>query len=714
MKIVMLTDSMNIGGAETHVFELSRLLVSLGHRVTVLSAGGVTADRLPSEGVSHKFLPDSLSAGTLHALAEVIREERPHAVHAHTRRRAFLCRMLLPTLPFPMTFTAHAMLSPRFPRGQLSYFPREIIAVSEDIKAHLGDTFGIDGERVTVIENGVDTARFCPSPTPSGAFTVLSVSRQDRDSSRAALLLCEVAPRLQKRLGALRILIAGGGDGLPTLREAAARANTACGREAVTLLGAVTDTAPLYRACHVFVGVSRAAMEAMASARPVILCGNEGYLGVLDESALPTAAATNLCARGAGEATAERLFADLLTLANAPEERRNTLGEFGRKTACEAYDATRMAQKTAEIYERAYMQYRAERKTDAVICGYYGYGNYGDEMIAKTIVRSLRERDEAVRLGVMTARGTAPDGTVGICRYRPDEVTRALRESGALILGGGSLLQDATSRRSLLYYLSLIRTAHRMGLPVMLYANGIGPLSPYGERLCRAVLRDVDVISLRDRDSLVLVEKMALPHTRVCLGADPVLLDEGRGTIPTRLPRVAFFPKGGRKQKDADKLCENIAYIAKTMEYNVAICAMNPSEDSTAARRAVTVLRSLLAGSGLSATETSSDPEAILRLIRRSSLVVGERLHALILAFREGVPAVGIDRDPKIGAFFREIDREDCFFDTVSPQSLLSCAKQAIESPPKREIAIDLARRARSDADLASNLISGWKNGVFW
>lgn len=714
MKIVMLTDSMHIGGAETHVFELSRLLASLGHRVTVLSAGGATADRLAAVGVNHKFLPDALSGVALHKLAEAIREERPHAVHVHTRRRAFLCRMLLPTLHFPMVFTAHAMLSPRFPRGRMSYFPREIIAVSEDIGIHLRDAFGISEERITVIENGVDTERFCPSPMPDGVFTVLSVSRQDKDSAHAATLLCELAPRLRERIGKIRIVIVGGGNALPDLRAAARRANEACGREVVTLLGAVTDTAPLYGACHVFVGVSRAAMEAMATARPVILCGNEGYLGILDESTLPAAAATNLCARGEERATAERLFEHLVSLAESPRERWEALGTFGRETICERYGAEQMARKTLAVYERVYMQYRADKSTDAIICGYYGHGNCGDEMIMRQIVKTQRERDAEARLGIMTARGIAPDGAVGIHRYRPDEVARALRNSGSLILGGGSLLQDTTSRRSLLYYLSLIRAARRMGLPVMLYANGIGPLSPRGERLCREVLCGVDVISLRDGDSLETVKNMKLPHTRVLLGADPVLVERGGEEQPVKFPRITFFPKGGQKAKDADILPKSIAEIAKIMEYNVAIAAMNPNEDGGAVRRSAAIMRSLLADTRLTVTETSSDPDAILRLIRRSSLVVGERLHALILAFREGVPAVGIDRDPKIGAFLREIGKEPCFCRSVSPQDLLSCSKYAIESPQNDKIAENLSLRAQSDADLASSLISGWKNGVFW
>ena len=708
MKILMLADNMNIGGAETHLFELSRLLASRGHEVTVASAGGVTADRLAAEGVTHVSLPDAVSPAATKILADLIRREKPHVVHAHTRRRAFLCRVLLTGFDFPLVFTAHALFSPRFPLDRLSFFPPDTIAVSCDIAEHLCHRLGVPQQNVTVIENGVDTTRFSPgAPNRHRPFTVLSISRQDRDCALAATLLCQLAPLLQKRLGGpLRVLIAGGGNALPALRALAQRANAACDGEVIQLLGNVPDTAPLYRQCDLFVGVSRAAMEAMATAKPVILCGNQGYLGILNQATLPEAAATNLCARGGPSATAERLLSDLLTVANSTPEARAALGAFGRETVCRRYSVDVMAARTVAVYERARERFCADRHTDAVLCGYYGYSNCGDELILRHIVAAQKSRRDTVRLGVMTATGEAPEGTVGIRRYRPSAVVRELRKSGALILGGGSLLQDATSRRSLIYYLSLIRAAGRMGLPVMLYANGLGPLSPRAERLCRKAFREVDVISLRDRDSWNMVRAMNLPNTKVVLGADPVLdADPADEKSVPPLRRLALFPRSGTRRTDELALAESVAALAEHQGVDVAVAAMNPHEDRGTVRRITEQLSSRLAGTGLHVTEASSDPDAIVRLIGRSSLVVSERLHALILAFRADVPCIGIDRDPKIGAFLREIGQEHRLCASVSPQSIISCALEEENSPPHQVIAKEMANRANTDADTAHHLI---------
>ena len=81
-----------------------------------------------------------------------------------------------------------------------------------------------------------------------------------------------------------------------------------------------------------------------------------------------------------------------------------------------------------------------------------------------------------------------------IPRFRFWKVFGALRRCDALLSGGGSLLQDRTSTRSLLYYLSIVRCAEWMGKPVMLYANGIGPVQKPANR--RRVKRAVERAAL--------------------------------------------------------------------------------------------------------------------------------------------------------------------------------------------------------------------------
>ena len=99
MKILMATMGLDIGGAETHIVELSKELKRQGHDVAIISNGGVYVPEVTAAGIRHyqaplnrRSLPDMLRAGRI--LEKVIRQERPDVVHAHARIPAFLCGKL--------------------------------------------------------------------------------------------------------------------------------------------------------------------------------------------------------------------------------------------------------------------------------------------------------------------------------------------------------------------------------------------------------------------------------------------------------------------------------------------------------------------------------------------------------------------------------------------------------------------------------------------
>ena len=94
-----------------------------------------------------------------------------------------------------------------------------------------------------------------------------------------------------------------------------------------------------------------------------------------------------------------------------------------------------------------------------VISGYYGFANAGDEAMLTAIVKSLRQAEESVDLTVISG---APQNTASkhkvssVHRFSPLEIYSAINNCDLLLSGGGSLLQDVTSKKSLLYYLAII------------------------------------------------------------------------------------------------------------------------------------------------------------------------------------------------------------------------------------------------------------------
>ena len=97
-----------------------------------------------------------------------------------------------------------------------------------------------------------------------------------------------------------------------------------------------------------------------------------------------------------------------------------------------------------------------------LISGYYGFNNIGDESILRTVIDNLREKLPQVDITVLSqspAQTAEKYGVKAAARMNPWAILRSVRRCDMLLSGGGSLLQDATSGRSILYYLFILRLA---------------------------------------------------------------------------------------------------------------------------------------------------------------------------------------------------------------------------------------------------------------
>ena len=115
-----------------------------------------------------------------------------------------------------------------------------------------------------------------------------------------------------------------------------------------------------------------------------------------------------------------------------------------------------------------------------VISGYYGFANAGDEAMLTSIVRALRGVQPEIDLTVISgnpAETSAKHKVKSIYRFNFFKIYNALKNADMLLSGGGSLIQDVTSRRSLWFYLHTISLAKKCGCKVQMYGCGMGPLN---------------------------------------------------------------------------------------------------------------------------------------------------------------------------------------------------------------------------------------------
>ena len=656
MKILMLTDKMELGGAETHILTLASSLIRRGHSVTLASSGGALAKRLSQTGARHITLPLSGKsprelAISYMGLLKLIKSEKFDLIHSHARLPSLLASSLAKNNSIPMVCTVHARFSLSFCRKWLSRWGNMSIAVSEDLKQYLADCHGIPPENTSVIYNGIDTSRFLPSPIPDSAvFRIGFLSRLDIDCSMAAMTLCRLAPALRSRLGSVEILIGGGGSALRAVSELARRVNRSVGFECVKILGAVTDVPAFLGKCHLFVGVSRAAMEAALSSLPVILCGNEGYFGILTPENLSMALSTNFCARGCEELKASTLLGDILKVASDKNSRSPQMTAL----LSSRLSSERMAADTLSVYGKALCAVPT-KKSSVLLCGYYGFGNMGDNVLLRSAIERAKRQFPSLAIGALTKNGAKDSSVFGIrCvkRSSPAAIWRELRHCKHFIFGGGTLLQDSTSLRSLIYYVTLLRLARLCGARCHLWANGLGDLSsPLSKRLTGQALNVCEYIGLRDSLSLKTAAALS-SNSRIyaekdlAAGCAPssrerceYLLSRAFGEYD-RLPDfIIVAPREGNGLSELKKA------LLRAKRTGVALCftPMHKSADRGIARRLCREYGGILI-EGICYAD-------LVGLASYSKGVYSMRLHGLMAGRAAGVPCRAFGSDSKIKGF---------------------------------------------------------------
>lgn len=283
--------------------------------------------------------------------------------------------------------------------------------------------------------------------------------------------------------------------------------------------------------------------------------------------------------------------------------------------------------------------------TKIFLFGYYGFGNLGDELLAEYFLLRLRETFPQVRLVLLT--GKRPNeslfGAIPISRWNLIQMMKMIKPGDLLVGGGGSIFQDITSKRSLLYYLTLLAAARRKKARVMLFGQGFGPLSPTGAALTARALKKTAALSCRDPLSAEFLTRVGIPGESFRLGVDPLWDLPAAGVGPEgESPRTVgvFLRRGGRKRK-----LELLSVLNRELEGRLKLFSLAPEDCG-----AVHEFRRELGGVPAVYLRSLSQLE---KECSGLSLVIGERLHGLLLSARLGIPGIGLGDDPKLTTFCR-------------------------------------------------------------
>lgn len=306
-----------------------------------------------------------------------------------------------------------------------------------------------------------------------------------------------------------------------------------------------------------------------------------------------------------------------------------------------------------------------------LISGYYGFHNLGDEAILTSLIDELNTAAKGeVEITVLTNTPKETAEQFGIKTVKRDalfQVIGAMRKTDILLNGGGSLLQDNTSNRSIYYYLAVMKLARLFGKRVASISCGIGPIhSRFNRWLVRRAVDQSFFTTVRDPDSYDLLRQLGADMTRVSVTSDLVLglpiqnADAGDAILEASgiskaqrsekpVLAMAMRAKDFTRPEMLERLEKLILMLSET--YTVVFLPFFYKADMK--------LKDLLArGTHAEALRgrytflgVKCSAEEYMSLLANCAVLVGTRLHAMIFSLMAGTPFVGVSYDPKVDSF---------------------------------------------------------------
>ncbi|MEP0773798.1 MAG: polysaccharide pyruvyl transferase family protein, partial [Acidobacteriota bacterium] len=345
-------------------------------------------------------------------------------------------------------------------------------------------------------------------------------------------------------------------------------------------------------------------------------------------------------------------------------------------------------------------------KTRIFLCGYYGFGNTGDEVILQGIAAALRAELGEVELFVTSGGGHLEVPATAVPWQDVAGIRQAVRLADLVVVGGGGLFQDywgvdratlgTSAHHGITFYSWPLLLAAEGGVPALVWGVGVGPLaSEEGRALVREAMAAATWVSVRDRASARLLGELgfeggvelvpdpawAVPRREV----DRVAILAEMGLSPAAV-LVAVAPRRWPEDRvpAGEALVQALRQMARRWPLGVVLVPFHRGAGRDDDEAAAAELAAALAGE-VPCWRVPAGWSTASRfwLCAAADLTVGVRLHACLAAARGGRRPVGVAYDAKVLALFEELADPDGAREPAAwtPEELTLAIAERVEHP---------------------------------
>lgn len=357
-----------------------------------------------------------------------------------------------------------------------------------------------------------------------------------------------------------------------------------------------------------------------------------------------------------------------------------------------------------------------------VISGYYGYGNAGDEAILASMLQAVSKVVPDAQFCVLSGNPARTRKAFDVRAVHGKNLLAVMKElfgASLLVSGGGGLIQDSTGFQTIVYYLSIVSMARKFRKPVMFYAQGVGPVrTSQGRSMTRKVASKVQLITVRDDESKLLLEEIGVHGPPILVTADPVLaLEPAEATrvdailrdeaVPLDRPVVGLSIRPWPDSPQAEAGFVAVGRVLVERGFHTLIMPFQESQDRAVCER----VRDSI-GDGAQVLRNEYGPTELMGITGRLHAVIGMRLHALIFGAAQGIPVAGVAYDPKVANFLRRMEAPIVALEGMAPDDLVSAAIEVVQNAEKHRervhrLALAMREKARENAVLLRELVEG-------
>ncbi len=292
-----------------------------------------------------------------------------------------------------------------------------------------------------------------------------------------------------------------------------------------------------------------------------------------------------------------------------------------------------------------------------LISGYIGFSNFGDDAIFSLLIDYLKSQNADITALCNNSKEIAQEHNIKTVQFNSKKIIGAIQKTDVLFSGGGSLLQNRTSNKSLLYYLGVIFLAKILGKKVVIFAQGIGPIKGiFANFLTKTALKMCDIVTVRDEDSQQILNGWKIQSTLLC---DPVYsLAIGqynpRGIVGVQLRKVKNL-----HPCFLNDLADCVGNFFSDRQ--ISVFSFQNSMDEEICLRFVKILKAKYNDLNVNVIMNSSIDKTVSDFSNLEYLIA-MRYHACLLGLKFGVKILPLVYNEKVQTLAKEfqIDWADC------------------------------------------------------